>query len=825
MLHYDSQGFILGIHRVERQTKVVHDDTQKIIEILSHGGKKRQQQLQQTGKIIQQVNQNNKPLSNNNRHASPKANRNRLAQQRVSIQQTRFRRSDNPNNQQSDSQFAKADKERQFFLRLNHELKHQLENEIDSQQLDPLLDSVNEVKGVLSPMGKVFGLMFKAGAWKKNKIFANKKREPLSNAEQRHQTHVEEQLERIENNRSGGFRLNPFMKMFGKIGKMLWGGLAGVGVFALKHSKYLLKKLGGIRALGALGAFFGTGSLAMDWSNLSDKEKSRGIGGLLGGFGGASIGALIGSAIFPGVGTAIGAVVGGWLGGRGGSVIGEYTLPHIRNWVDSLISFDLPKQLLEKFSNGLSDLFKGSKNALLWVYDSFLSVVDRVKQKINEWVETAQGFLGGIADGASSLWSDVKNALGVGGDFIPASKAVDVAKYASEHALKKSIGYCALYINNAFRAMGFKASGHGVDVADNLYKLNKGKFEYVQYSKDYVPQIGDVMSMKSHSQSGHNYGHVAIYTEQGWVSDFKQGNKYGNTGAANQDYFKEIQSGKIKPTIVRMVGGKSLDDPNKQSIANLASNTSIGGNYHEGVYKSTGIKYYKYDTINEKDLVARGNQKIHKTSANAFDQMAKDFKQATGMSLAVQSGYRSVDYQQGIINRKKAKGMSDKEIYRQSAPAGYSEHQTGLAVDFSINGSKNMTNTGVWADNAKGYQWLKNNAHKYGYRQTYTKGNAQGVSQENWHWAYTGSDEAKRLLTPVGGKTNIPQGSATTPATTKTVQAPDLKTTNLQKPPTIPQTTTKQKSQTLVANNQPLANNDRGLAHAISGLSNDRQYG
>lgn len=63
------------------------------------------------------------------------------------------------------------------------------------------------------------------------------------------------------------------------------------------------------------------------------------------------------------------------------------------------------------------------------------------------------------------------------------------------------------------------------------------------------------------------------------------------------------------------------------------------------------------------------------------------------------------------------------------------------------------------------------------------------------------------------------------PTNIKTAQAPKLKTTNLPKPPTIPQTTTKQKSQTLVANNQPLASNDRGLAHAVSGLSNDRQYG
>lgn len=61
--------------------------------------------------------------------------------------------------------------------------------------------------------------------------------------------------------------------------------------------------------------------------------------------------------------------------------------------------------------------------------------------------------------------------------------------------------------------------------------------------------------MKSNSKSGHNWGHVAIYTEEGWVSDFKQGEKYGNTGAASAQYWKEIQSGRIVPVIARRGGG------------------------------------------------------------------------------------------------------------------------------------------------------------------------------------------------------------------------------------------------------------------------------
>lgn len=133
-------------------------------------------------------------------------------------------------------------------------------------------------------------------------------------------------------------------------------------------------------------------------------------------------------------------------------------------------------------------------------------------------------------------------------------KVSKAAAFAVNHVAKRSLKQCALYVNNALRAQGIRSSGNGVDVASNLLKSGQG-FHQVAYSKDYVPQIGDVMSMKSNSKSGHNWGHVAIYTKEGWVSDFKQGEKYGNTGAASAQYWKEIQSGRIVPVIARRGGG------------------------------------------------------------------------------------------------------------------------------------------------------------------------------------------------------------------------------------------------------------------------------
>lgn len=162
---------------------------------------------------------------------------------------------------------------------------------------------------------------------------------------------------------------------------------------------------------------------------------------------------------------------------------------------------------------------------------------------------------GNNTSGTSSDGNVVSNMVSGVDDKV--SKAAD---FALKNAADRSLKNCALYVNNALRAQGIRVNGHGVAVAGNLIKSGQG-FHQVAYSKDYVPQIGDVMSMKSNSKSGHDFGHVAIYTEEGWVSDFKQGEKYGNTGAANAQYWKEIQSGRIVPVIARRGGGGGAARP------------------------------------------------------------------------------------------------------------------------------------------------------------------------------------------------------------------------------------------------------------------------
>lgn len=230
--------------------------------------------------------------------------------------------------------------------------------------------------------------------------------------------------------------------------------------------------------------------------------------------------------------------------------------------------------LMNGFKNLASELSDGLMPYLMDIVEifnrlkegDFSGAGEAVKVAFNRRWEAVKSFAGGAWDRITGT-VDVATGHNVG-TLSGNNNAVDnmvsgiddkvskAAAFAVTHAEKRSLKQCALYVNNALRAQGIRSSGNGVDVASNLLKSGQG-FHQVAYSKDYVPKIGDVMSMKSNSRSGHNYGHVAIYTKDGWVSDFRQGEKYGNTGAANAQYWKEIQSGKIVPIIARRGGGAS----------------------------------------------------------------------------------------------------------------------------------------------------------------------------------------------------------------------------------------------------------------------------
>jgi D-alanyl-D-alanine carboxypeptidase len=128
---------------------------------------------------------------------------------------------------------------------------------------------------------------------------------------------------------------------------------------------------------------------------------------------------------------------------------------------------------------------------------------------------------------------------------------------------------------------------------------------------------------------------------------------------------------------------------------------------------------------------------LTKIAGEAFEKMANDMKK-NDLHIQVVSAYRSFAYQANLYNKYVAQdGKTKAETY--SARPGHSEHQTGLAID--ISGNNYAFND---FDKSKEYQWIKDNAHLYGYIIRYPKGkeNITGYQYEPWHLRYVGVDIA-----------------------------------------------------------------------------------
>jgi zinc D-Ala-D-Ala carboxypeptidase len=139
-------------------------------------------------------------------------------------------------------------------------------------------------------------------------------------------------------------------------------------------------------------------------------------------------------------------------------------------------------------------------------------------------------------------------------------------------------------------------------------------------------------------------------------------------------------------------------------------------------------------TINESDVVAvndapggNGDAKLGTEAAAKWKEMVAAAKEK-GINLGVFSGFRSVGTQTTIVQGKIDKGFTAEKILSASAPPGYSQHQTGRGVDI------NAIDTSFGTTPA--YTWLTANALKYGYSNTYPKGNKAGADWEPWHWFY-----------------------------------------------------------------------------------------
>ena len=141
------------------------------------------------------------------------------------------------------------------------------------------------------------------------------------------------------------------------------------------------------------------------------------------------------------------------------------------------------------------------------------------------------------------------------------------------------------------------------------------------------------------------------------------------------------------------------------------------------------------------------DERIYEPLMNMLEAMKEE-----GLSPVVCSGYRTLDKQEKLFNRKVSayvkKGRSKEESYtlaRQTLSIpGSGEHCLGLAVDFYTRSYHQLERAFEKTPEGK---WLREHAQDYGFTLRYDEGKEEitGIGYEPWHFRYVGIDVARYL--------------------------------------------------------------------------------
>jgi len=133
-----------------------------------------------------------------------------------------------------------------------------------------------------------------------------------------------------------------------------------------------------------------------------------------------------------------------------------------------------------------------------------------------------------------------------------------------------------------------------------------------------------------------------------------------------------------------------------------------------------------------------GPYHLESAAASALAKMTAAAR-ADGVRIRVHSGYRSWTTQNASYQKALRNYPQNISFY---APAGASEHQTGLAVDLwdGVTWSLPMARTATG-------KWLFRHAHEYGFVLRYPDGKTKitGYHYEPWHYRYIGKRDAMKF--------------------------------------------------------------------------------
>lgn len=136
------------------------------------------------------------------------------------------------------------------------------------------------------------------------------------------------------------------------------------------------------------------------------------------------------------------------------------------------------------------------------------------------------------------------------------------------------------------------------------------------------------------------------------------------------------------------------------------------------------------------------NVRMRKEAAEAFEKLIEAASNE-GFILNACSAYRSYAYQTDLFNNGAA-SYGEEYADRYWTRPGFSEHQSGLAVDIRMDNDCSDLDAVRYNSH---YNWLLENMHTYGFILRYPddKEDKTKIAPESWHLRYVGVDLATYL--------------------------------------------------------------------------------
>jgi D-alanyl-D-alanine carboxypeptidase len=187
--------------------------------------------------------------------------------------------------------------------------------------------------------------------------------------------------------------------------------------------------------------------------------------------------------------------------------------------------------------------------------------------------------------------------------------------------------------------------------------------------------------------------------------------------------FREAVASGIAPCV-------SLSDPNREWVVVNKQRPLDPLDYRAG------------DLVMPQNVRALEESALRSAPASALTELVRAASDAGAGEIGFLSAFRSYSTQQSTYAGRVDVGGVE-EADRESARAGYSEHQTGLAVDIvPCDGS-----CGTLDDIASSPQgaWVRDHAWEYGFITRYAEGreSVSGYLPEAWHQRYIGRELAR----------------------------------------------------------------------------------